>query len=153
MTQANRSKSASQPKLRSRLLGLGFIVVALLVAGLSIGWYAYVQLWPVTEAVVIESMDSLDSDGNDSGSVVYEYTVNGQKYTGSERESGYAKGSTLIISYNPSLPQLSTRGNDNSAPFVFLIISLCCFIPLGLLIIGTTLLPDQSIAKIYNIPE
>jgi Protein of unknown function (DUF3592) len=152
--QPNKKSQNRQSKLGGRLLGVALILGSLLVAGGNIGWFAYVLSWPTVEAVITDSYVTRGDD-SDSERFSYAYVVNEKEYNGgysrssNSRLTAMAEGSTIKVSYNPSLPQISYY---NSTPVLALIfVPLCCLLPFGLIIIGTTFLPDQSNLKINNL--
>ena len=132
-----------------RIIGALLVVASIVLTGLQIGWNLYVQSWPTVNGLVTSSRVT-GGTGDDDYSlyVEYDYTVNGQKYTGTytkssnTRPSAYSEKSSITVYYNPSLPQFSAINPG----FIFgpLLFGVCCFFPFGLLIFAMGFLPDQK---------
>jgi hypothetical protein len=151
--QPNTRKPARQSNIPPRLLGLILILGSLLVSGGVLGWFAYVQSWPTADAVITSSTTTRTDDGY-SVRIQYRYTIDGQTYTGtynkttSSQPGTVSEGSIFPVVYNPGLPQVSFYNVELN--IVLLLVPICCLLPFGLIIIGTTFLPDQSHIKIIN---
>lgn len=133
-----------------RIIGSLLMIAAVLLTGLQIGWNLYVLSWPTAKGVVTTSRVTGGTTTNEDYSlyVEYDYTVSGQKYTGTytkssnTRPSAYSENSSITVYYNPSLPQFSAINPG----FIFgpLLFGVCCFFPFGLLIFAMGFLPDQK---------
>lgn len=128
-----------------RLLGLGIVLVAMLIAVVPLAWDLYVESWPTVEGRVTDS--SVTRGTNDNHYTVfvnYTYQVDGQDYHGSDsddtvssiRPNGPDKNTPILIHYNPALPWMSNR--DSSISLSGDVMGVCCLLPFGLLLLGLT---------------